>query len=142
MKQNITLKEKHLLIDFLFSSVNELELSVRAANCLHSLNIKAVWQILLSTDKELLTAKSMGKKTLEEIRTVTQGPWNWKESKSLEGFPFCYDEFCEIFRDQFEKTTGKYMDSSKKGITVSRIWWWTTLPSSVDKTIHELYQID
>lgn len=144
MKKTITLQEKHLLIDFIFYPIDFMGLSVRAARCLNSSNIQTVWQILLSTDKELLTVKNMGKKTLEEIRRELNGPAVYsQETGTWKHFPLCDKEFCSLLRDKFEKTktSDRYMNS-EDGILVSRIWHWTTLPSCIDQTIHELYQVD
>ena len=54
----------------LHRSVNELELSVRAANCLKNANIKTIEDLVQKTEMEMLTTKNFGKKSLNEIKDV------------------------------------------------------------------------
>jgi DNA-directed RNA polymerase subunit alpha len=49
-------------------SVNEIELSVRAANCLNNANITSVGQLALKTEAEMLKYRNFGKKSLNEIK--------------------------------------------------------------------------
>ena len=49
-------------------SVNEIELSVRAANCLNNANITTVGQLALKTESEMLKYRNFGKKSLNEIK--------------------------------------------------------------------------
>lgn len=51
-------------------SVNELELSVRAANCLKNANIKTIADLVQKTEIEMLKTKNFGKKSLNEIKEV------------------------------------------------------------------------
>lgn len=51
-------------------SVNELELSVRAANCLKNANIKTIGDLVYRTEMEMLKTKNFGKKSLNEIKDV------------------------------------------------------------------------
>ncbi len=51
-------------------SVNELELSVRAANCLKNANIKTIADLIQKTEMEMLKTKNFGKKSLNEIKEV------------------------------------------------------------------------
>lgn len=54
----------------LVRSVNELELSVRAANCLKNANIKTIEDLVQKTEMEMLRTKNFGKKSLSEIKEV------------------------------------------------------------------------
>lgn len=54
----------------LFRSVNELELSVRAANCLKNANIKSIGELVQRSENEMLKTKNFGKKSLNEIKEV------------------------------------------------------------------------
>lgn len=54
----------------LFRSVNELELSVRAANCLKNANIKTIADLVQKTEMEMLRTKNFGKKSLNEIKEI------------------------------------------------------------------------
>ena len=49
-------------------SVNEIELSVRAANCLNNANITSVGQLAMKTEGEMLRYRNFGKKSLTEIK--------------------------------------------------------------------------
>lgn len=49
-------------------SVNEIELSVRAANCLNNANITSVGQLAMKSEAEMLRYRNFGKKSLTEIR--------------------------------------------------------------------------
>jgi DNA-directed RNA polymerase subunit alpha len=53
-------------------SVNEIELSVRAANCLNNANITSVGQLALKSEAEMLKYRNFGKKSLNEIKEKLQ----------------------------------------------------------------------
>ena len=64
--------EKAKLKKLLNMSVNEIELSVRAANCLNNANITTVGQLALKTEQEMLKYRNFGKKSLNEIKEKLQ----------------------------------------------------------------------
>lgn len=49
-------------------SVNEIELSVRATNCLNNANITTVGELVLKTENDMLKYRNFGKKSLNEIK--------------------------------------------------------------------------
>jgi DNA-directed RNA polymerase subunit alpha len=49
-------------------SVNEIELSVRAANCLNNANITTVGDLAMKTEADMLKYRNFGKKSLNEIK--------------------------------------------------------------------------
>ena len=61
------LKEK---VANLKRSVEELDLSVRAKNCLKAANIRTIGDLVSKTEAELLSFRNFGKKSLEEIKKV------------------------------------------------------------------------
>jgi DNA-directed RNA polymerase subunit alpha len=61
-------EEKVKLKKQLNMSVNEIELSVRAANCLNNANITTVGQLAMKTEQEMLKYRNFGKKSLNEIK--------------------------------------------------------------------------
>lgn len=63
---------KSELDQILSRSVNELELSVRAANCLKNANIKTIEDLVRKTEMEMLKTKNFGKKSLNEIKDVLE----------------------------------------------------------------------
>jgi DNA-directed RNA polymerase subunit alpha len=62
--------EKVELNENLFRSVDELELSVRAYNCLKTANIRTIADLVQKSEAELLKTKNFGKKSLNEIKTI------------------------------------------------------------------------
>lgn len=62
--------ERARLNENLFRSVEELELSVRAANCLKAANIKYIGDLVQKTEGEMLKTKNFGRKSLNEIKEV------------------------------------------------------------------------
>ena len=62
--------EEQKLNENLFRSVDELELSVRSANCLQNANIKTIGDLVLKTEAEMLKTKNFGRKSLKEIKEI------------------------------------------------------------------------
>ncbi|MCM2322061.1 MAG: DNA-directed RNA polymerase subunit alpha [Oligoflexia bacterium] len=54
----------------LYRSVEELELSVRSANCLQNANIKYIYELVQKTEAEMLKTKNFGRKSLNEIKDI------------------------------------------------------------------------
>jgi DNA-directed RNA polymerase subunit alpha len=54
----------------LFRSVDELELSVRSANCLQNANIRYIGELVQRTEAEMLKTKNFGRKSLNEIKEL------------------------------------------------------------------------
>ena len=67
-----TSQENAKLKKLLNMSVNEIELSVRAANCLNNANITTVGQLAQKTEGEMLKYRNFGKKSLNEIKDKLQ----------------------------------------------------------------------
>ncbi|MDR2863517.1 MAG: DNA-directed RNA polymerase subunit alpha [Puniceicoccales bacterium] len=61
-------EEQNRLRKLLNMSVNEIELSVRAANCLNNANITTVGELALKSEQEMLKYRNFGKKSLNEIK--------------------------------------------------------------------------
>ena len=66
-------EEKTKLKKLLNMSVNEIELSVRAANCLNNANITTVGQLAMKSEQEMLKYRNFGKKSLNEIKDKLVG---------------------------------------------------------------------
>ncbi len=56
----------------LYKSVEELELSVRSANCLKNANIRHIWELVQRTEPEMLKTKNFGRKSLNEIKAILE----------------------------------------------------------------------
>jgi DNA-directed RNA polymerase subunit alpha len=54
----------------LFRSVDELELSVRSANCLKNADIRYIGELVQKTEQEMLKTKNFGRKSLNEIKEI------------------------------------------------------------------------
>jgi DNA-directed RNA polymerase subunit alpha len=54
----------------LYLDVDELELSVRSANCLRNANINKIFQLVQRTEAEMLKTKNFGRKSLNEIKEL------------------------------------------------------------------------
>ncbi|MFZ5478707.1 MAG: DNA-directed RNA polymerase subunit alpha [Myxococcota bacterium] len=54
----------------LFKRVDELDLSVRSANCLQNAGIEYIWQLVEKTEAEMLKTKNFGRKSLNEIKEI------------------------------------------------------------------------
>jgi DNA-directed RNA polymerase subunit alpha len=70
----------------LFRSVDELELSVRSANCLQNANIKYIGELVQKTEAEMLKTKNFGRKSLNEIKEVLTS-MGLSRGQALDGFP-------------------------------------------------------
>ena len=56
--------------DHLLRSVDELDLSVRAENCLQAANIKHIGDLVQKSECEMLKKKNFGRKSLKEIKEL------------------------------------------------------------------------
>ncbi len=63
-------EEQEELNENLFKRVDELELSVRAANCLQNAGIEYIYQLVERTEAEMLKTKNFGRKSLNEIKEI------------------------------------------------------------------------
>ncbi len=84
----------------LFRSVEELELSVRSANCLQNANITLIGELVQRTEGEMLKTKNFGRKSLKEIKEIltemglslgmrienwTQMQERWRAQQNIQG---------------------------------------------------------
>jgi len=56
--------------DNLYKRVDELELSVRSANCLQNAGIEYIYQLVERSEAEMLKTKNFGRKSLNEIKEI------------------------------------------------------------------------
>ncbi len=64
--------EVEVVNPFLNKPVEDLELSVRSANCLKNAGINYIGELVQKTDQEMLKTKNFGRKSLNEIKTLLQ----------------------------------------------------------------------
>lgn len=73
-EEEITVQEHQVDMDKLnenlFRSVDELELSVRSANCLKHADIRLIGDLVQKTEAEILATKNFGRKSLNEIKDI------------------------------------------------------------------------
>jgi DNA-directed RNA polymerase subunit alpha len=62
--------DKQSFNENLYRSVDELELSVRSANCLKNADIKYIGELVQKTEQEILMTKNFGRKSLNEIKEI------------------------------------------------------------------------
>jgi DNA-directed RNA polymerase subunit alpha len=70
MSYSEDVEEKETFNENLLRSVDELELSVRSANCLKHANIKLIGDLVQKTEAEILATKNFGRKSLNEIKDI------------------------------------------------------------------------
>ncbi|MGA2315849.1 MAG: DNA-directed RNA polymerase subunit alpha [Thermodesulfobacteriota bacterium] len=70
MSYSEDVEEKEGVNENLLRSVDELELSVRSANCLKHANIKLIGDLVQKTEAEILATKNFGRKSLNEIKDI------------------------------------------------------------------------
>jgi DNA-directed RNA polymerase subunit alpha len=58
------------LSELLAKPIEELDLSVRSANCLKNANIRTLGDLVQRTEREMLSTKNFGRKSLDEIKDV------------------------------------------------------------------------
>ncbi|MCO6431798.1 MAG: DNA-directed RNA polymerase subunit alpha [Deltaproteobacteria bacterium] len=70
----------------LFRRIDEIELSVRSANCLENADIKYIGELVQKTEAEMLRTKNFGRKSLNEIKELL-GEMGLSLGMKLEDFP-------------------------------------------------------
>jgi len=63
-------EEQQAMHEKLWRTVDELELSVRSANCLQNASIRYIGELVQRTEGEMLKTKNFGRKSLQEIREI------------------------------------------------------------------------
>jgi DNA-directed RNA polymerase subunit alpha len=63
-------EEQAKLNENLWRTVDELELSVRSANCLQNANIRYIGELVQKSEAEMLKTKNFGRKSLKEIKEI------------------------------------------------------------------------
>ncbi|MBW1971358.1 MAG: DNA-directed RNA polymerase subunit alpha [Deltaproteobacteria bacterium] len=79
-------REEEEFNENLLRSVDELELSVRSANCLKNANIRLIGDLVQKTESEILATKNFGRKSLMEIKEIL-GEMGLHLGMKLKNFP-------------------------------------------------------
>ncbi len=75
-----------ILNENLFRSVDDLELSVRSANCLKNANIRFIGELVSRSEAEMLKTKNFGRKSLNEIKEIL-GTMGLSLGMKVDGWP-------------------------------------------------------
>jgi len=86
-------EEQERLVELLSRNVEELELSVRSANCLKSGHIKTLFDLVTKSEQEMLKFRNFGRKSLNEIAEILDG-MELNFGMSFE------PEICDLVRDK------------------------------------------
>ena len=87
VKEEVIVEEpKEKMNEHLFRRIDELELSVRSANCLENADIKYIGELVKRSEGEMLRTKNFGRKSLNEIKEILT-KMNLSLGISLENFP-------------------------------------------------------
>ncbi|MEC9282112.1 MAG: DNA-directed RNA polymerase subunit alpha [Bdellovibrionota bacterium] len=79
-------ESKPTLNENLFRSVDDLELSVRSANCLKNANIRYIGELVTRSEGEMLKTKNFGRKSLNEIKELL-GEMGLSLGMKIDGWP-------------------------------------------------------
>ena len=85
----------------LLKKVDELELSVRSANCLKNDNIVYIGDLIQKTEAEMLRTPNFGRKSLNEIKEVLTGMGLHLGMEIVDWPPENIEELAKKFEDQF-----------------------------------------
>ncbi len=97
-EQHEVIEEKESINENLLRHVDDLELSVRSANCLKNAGINLIGELVQKTEAEMLKTKNFGRKSLNEIKEILAEmglsfgmkldlpPWNKETRKESEDF--------------------------------------------------------
>ena len=85
----------------LLKKVDELELSVRSANCLKNDNIVYIGDLIQKTEAEMLRTPNFGRKSLNEIKEVLSGMGLHLGMDVVDWPPENIEDLAKRFDDQF-----------------------------------------
>lgn len=85
--QGVELDAKGMALnENLFRPVEDLELSVRSANCLKNANIRFIGELVIRSESEMLKTKNFGRKSLNEIKEIL-GTMGLGLGMKIDGWP-------------------------------------------------------
>ncbi len=79
-------EKSNLLNENLFRPADDLELSVRSANCLKNAKIRYIGDLVTKTEQEMLKTKNFGRKSLNEIKEILK-TMGLSLGMEIEGWP-------------------------------------------------------
>ncbi len=85
-EEQVQSEESKKINENLYRSVDELELSVRSANCLKNASIHLIGELVQKTEAEMLKTQNFGRKSLNEIKDIL-AEMGLSLGMKLENFP-------------------------------------------------------
>ena len=85
-KETVAEESSSKLSDYLFRPAEDLELSVRSANCLKNARIRYIGDLVTKSEQEMLRTKNFGRKSLNEIKEILK-PMGLGLGMEIEGWP-------------------------------------------------------
>ncbi len=79
-------EDTHQFNETLFRPVEDLELSVRSANCLKNAKIRIIGDLVTKSEQDMLKTKNFGRKSLNEIKDILK-PMGLSLGMIIEGWP-------------------------------------------------------
>lgn len=79
-------EDKRQFNETLFRPVEDLELSVRSANCLKNAKIRIIGDLVTKSEQDMLKTKNFGRKSLNEIKDILK-PMGLSLGMIIEGWP-------------------------------------------------------
>ncbi|MBI4041154.1 MAG: DNA-directed RNA polymerase subunit alpha [Deltaproteobacteria bacterium] len=92
-------KKKYAFNENLYKTVEELELSVRSANCLKNADIQLIGELVQKSEMEMLKTKNFGRKSLNEIKEIL-AQMGLSLGMKIDGFPD--EEFLKRLKEKKE----------------------------------------
>ena len=104
-------EKSNILNENLFRPTEDLELSVRSANCLKNARIRYIGDLVTKTEQEMLRTKNFGRKSLNEIKEILK-TMGLSLGMEIEGWPPK-----NFYRKEFQGTA--YPSSPEAGLAVA-----------------------
>ena len=101
---------------------DQLELSIRASNCLKAANIKTIGELVKKTERDMLKYRNFGRKSLDEIKCTIQDmglKFGMKAEDMLSYHPKQYIEAKESLDERLNKILSKSTDELELSIRAS-----------------------
>ncbi len=107
-KEVVSEESSNKLNDYLFRPAEDLELSVRSANCLKNARIRCIGDLVCKTEQEMLRTKNFGRKSLNEIKEILK-PMNLSLGMEIEGWPPS-----DLYRRDYQSSSSERTEESQE----------------------------
>ena len=105
-------EERERFNENLYRTVDELELSVRSANCLKNAGIKLIGELVSRSEAEMLKTQNFGRKSLNEIKDIL-ADMGLTLGMKLENFPDPEDNAPTTWRAQGRRVIRKALNRER-----------------------------